>query len=45
MDRRLHSLPFRKIQSYTSYKAVEKGFNQNSLKQRILPGYARYVAG
>ncbi len=26
MNRRLHSLPFRKIQSYILYKAMEKGF-------------------
>ncbi len=27
MNRRLHAMPFRKIQSYISYKAMERGFN------------------
>jgi len=26
MNRRLHSMPFRKIQSYISYKSIEKGY-------------------
>jgi len=26
MNRRLHSIPFRKIQSYISYKSIEKGY-------------------
>jgi len=26
MNRRLHSMPFRKIQFYISYKSIERGF-------------------
>jgi len=26
MNRRIHSIPFRKIQSYISYKSIEKGY-------------------
>jgi putative transposase len=29
MNRRLHSIPFRKIQSYISYKSIEKGYKPN----------------
>jgi transposase len=39
MDRRLHSMPFRKIQSTISYKSVERGY-----KPETVPKHARYVA-
>lgn len=32
MNRRLHSMPFRKIQFYISYKAVEQGFKPEFVK-------------
>ncbi|MEM2812566.1 MAG: transposase, partial [Candidatus Bathyarchaeia archaeon] len=32
MNRRLHSIPFRKIQFYTSYKSMELGFKPETVK-------------
>jgi len=34
MNRRLHSMPFRKIQFYISYKAMERGFKPKFIKPR-----------
>jgi len=44
MNRRLHSIPFRKIQSYISYKSIEKATSLIMLTPRALLGFARYVA-
>ncbi len=34
MNRRLHSMPFRKVQSYISYKAMENGFRFEAVKAK-----------
>ncbi|MBC7090520.1 MAG: IS200/IS605 family element transposase accessory protein TnpB [Nitrososphaeria archaeon] len=34
MDRRLHSMPFRKVQSYITYKAIEQGLKPEFVKAK-----------
>jgi len=44
MNRRLHSMPFRKVQSCITYKSTEKGFKPDLINAKTLLGNARYVA-
>jgi putative transposase len=34
MNRRLHSIPFRKTQSTTSYKSVERGYKSETVEAK-----------